>query len=685
MFNNKQEKFMDFSKFNRAIQRQFELMQKHPLLYVHVDKDELVAKYLASFPEGSNPIFKKRTEHDCSCCKSFIRNIGAAVAIIDNQLVSLWDLRVDDPNYQAVAHSMAEFIKSKPIENVYLNTEKQVGVAKNFSKAKDSEQVSVFHHFFVELPKHLVVSGAQVGPRRSDVSATVQVFSRSLSELTSEACETVLELISQNSLYRGEEHKFAVSEFYKLKTQYSKLPRDRSRELFVWSKSTNKDIPGSVLRIRNTAIGTLLVNLSEGMDIDRAVTAYEQVVAPTNYKRPTAIVTKAMVENAKKTIQELGLENALERRFANLNDVSVNDIIFVDRSIRKQLKDDVFSDISGKLGDKTKKFDKVEEMSIDKFISDVVPHATSVEVMFENRHKSNLMSLIAPVNLTSKPLFKWSNPFSWSYNGDLTDSIKERVKAAGGRVDADFRCSLSWFNYDDLDLHLKLPSNTVIYYGNKNTPDFLGELDVDMNAGCGSTRSPVENIYFADRKRMPEGVYTMVVHNFSKRETVDVGFDAEIEFDGTVMPFSYKKALAAKEQVVVAKFTFSRKDGFKIIESLPSEGRVETVWNIPTQTFHKVNLLTFSPNYWGDKPVGNKHYFFFLDKCANDGTGRGFYNEFLSPELDKHRKVLEIVGSKMRAELVEDQLSGLGFSSTKRDSITVRVTGSFTRTVKVLF
>ena len=34
-----------------------------------VSKDALWDTYLASFPEGSNPVYKTRTEHDCQCCK----------------------------------------------------------------------------------------------------------------------------------------------------------------------------------------------------------------------------------------------------------------------------------------------------------------------------------------------------------------------------------------------------------------------------------------------------------------------------------------------------------------------------------------------------------------------------------------------------------------------------------------
>lgn len=74
-----------------------------------------------------------------------------------------------------------------------------------------------------------------------------------------------------------------------------------------------------------------------------------------------------------------------------------------------------------------------------------------------------------------------------------------------------------------------------------------------------------------------------------------------------------------------------------------------------------------------------------LDGCINDGSARGFYNEFLKSELDQHRKVFEMVGAKMRTDESQHQLSGLGFSSTQRNSVVCRVKGSFSRIINITF
>ena len=92
-----------------------------------------------------------------------------------------------------------------------------------------------------------------------------------------------------------------------------------------------------------------------------------------------------------------------------------------------------------------------------------------------------------------------------------------------------------------------------------------------------------------------------------------------------------------------------------------------------------------SPNHWDGEKTGNKHWFFILDGCKNDSKARGFFNEFLDEGLRDHRKVFEVLGSKMKTEKSDEQLSGLGFSSTQKNHVLCKVGGSFNRTIKINF
>lgn len=665
---------MNFNKFKTAVAKQFQGMSNHQLFRVEVSGDELWETYLKSFPDGTNPIYRVRTEHDCQCCKQFIRAVGNVVAIVDGQTVSIWDCEVGDLAYQQVADAMVELVRSKPIANIFLHTERTAGTDKNFQDTVDG--VKTWEHFFVNIPAAKVVRGVNLGAVLGDARTTFEMLMRALREIKGDAIDTVIELIDQNSIYRGAEHLFAVQEYRKV--HY--MPLANINDVWLISRT----LPPSVSRIRNTVIGTLLTDLSEGVDLDKAVRSFEAKVAPANYKRPTALVTKAMIDKAKKTLEDLGLVSALERRYANIDDITINNVLFANRDAKRKLNADVFDDLVAGVKEKPN-LAKVEEVSIEKFIADIMPKATTLEMLFESRHVGNLVSLVAPVDPTAARLFKWGNGFSWSYAGDVADSIKERVKQAGGNVTGDLCCRLSWSNFDDLDLHMVEPGGTQIYFSNKIGRVTGGRLDVDMNAGSGKTRTPVENIFYPSKAKMLEGEYLLYVENFQRREQVDVGFEVEMDFMGTVHNFAYDKSIKTKESVEVVRFNYSHKNGIEIIKSLPSTSASREAWGISTNTYQKVNVAMLSPNYWDDQGVGNKHYFFMLDECRNASTARGFYNEFLRADLDQHRKVIEMVGAKMRTEGAHQQLSGLGFSSTQRADILCRVSGSFNRTIRITF
>lgn len=680
---------MNFINLKQAVAIQFARMSKTGKLFTVglEDSSTLWDAYLKAFPEGSNPIYKVRTEHDCSCCRSFIKSVGNVVAFIDGKLVSIWDIDISskEPAYQQVADALKGIVLSKAVNNVFLTDQKIAGVDYNFEQITDGS-AKKHDHFFLNLPTFSLVPKLSLGTKLGEHRATFDVMYRSLEEITMDSLDIVLELMAQRTLYKGDEFKPAVQAFRKVKVEFDKLgPVEKIN--YVWQNLDPR------YRIRNTAIGTLLVDLSEGKDITHAVNSFGQKVDPTNYKRTTSVVTPRMVEDAKAKIEELGLTSALTRRRATLEDITINNVLFADRSTSLSQEKDVFSDLASSVVKKPKGMDKVEEVSIEAFLKDILPSLTSMEVMLENKHMGNFVSLTTSEDPTAKELFKWPNNFSWAYTGDVTDSVKERVKAAGGNVEGDLCCRLAWSNFDDLDLRMEeVPyrgTKNLVYFGNRNrvSPNG-GQLDVDMNNGYGKTREPVENIVYPDAKKMSPGTYTLEVNQYSKRENKDIGFTVDIDLLGTVHSFDYPHSLSTAQTVVVAVIEKAPDGTMKVISKLPSSSVTKSnkKWGLDTEKFHKVKVLLNSPNFWDDLQIGNKHYFFVLEDCRPDEEARGFFNEYLKDELTPHRKVFEVLGARLMVPVSDkDQLSGIGFSSTQRNSVLCKVSGSFTRVIKLVF
>lgn len=669
-----------FTKFKHAMQQHFHslLAQSQQVLYrTDVDKEVLWNAYLASFPE------ELRQEHNCNACKSFIRHYGGMVAIIDNKVNTIWDFHCEDPIYDTVAQTLRTFVRASPVVDVFVTRESNLGIDKNREMQHDGS-VTKWDHIYLELPRTMIAVGSSsVDTIMSKIRDNRNVFKRGLDEITMDAVNTVIELIAQNSLYRGADYTPILNKFKGLKFAYDLTPTNE-RENYAWDQALRHQ--GPVAQIKNTAIGTLLIDISEGKELDQAVGAFERIMAPTNYKRPNAIITQRMIDQAELDIEGLGYAGSLGRRFATIDDININNLLFVDRSIRKQ------KGLLGQLKDDTpvnpKSLSRVEEISAAAFFQDVLPKVTSIEVLFENKHINNLMSLIAARNAEAPTMFKWPNTFSWSYKNAVTDSIKEKVKSAGGRVEGELRVSLEWYNFDDLDLWVIEPGGHKIFYGNKLSPTG-GHLDVDMNAGSGTTREAVENIIWPTKSEMKEGTYKVVVNQFNSRETLDVGFSVEIECRGEVLQFSYDKRMRTNENIVVAQLNYSKANGLVLLSSdIAGKSKVNSkkVWNIDTNRFHKVSMIMESPNQWSaSNGIGNAHFFFIIDQAHNDEVARGFFNEFLKPELEAHKRVFEALGSRSKVEPADKQVTGLGFSITQSNDFIVKVEGSFSRTLKIKF
>lgn len=677
---------MLFQEFKGLLQAQFAgMVDRNEVLFITgVDKDELWETYLDSYPKGSNEIFRKRREHDCSCCRQFIRSFGGVVVIEDNRLTSIWDFDAHDPIYQTVMDALSARVKSEKVQDVFVTTESGFGTDKSYEQMDDT--VHTWHHFRIDLPRRLVTSSSESeAALRSPLRDVKNVFQRSLGALSSDAVETVLDLIAQNSLYKGEEWAGVLTKFLSCHQEYRALP-ESERDNYCWKTSVS--VGGAVGKIRNHSIGVLLSDISDGIELDTAVRKYEAIVAPTNYKRPKAIFTKRMIEDAEKKLTSLGLLESLGRRFATIGDITVNDILFANRDSLKSMGG-VFDELKSDVAIDPKTFGRVEEVPAGVFVEQILPRSESLEVLLESSHASSLVSLVAPKVAGSPSMFKWNNCFSWAYEGNITDSMKQRVKAAGGNVEGVLRFSIQWNdedeNQNDFDAHCWEPDRNHIYFPTRGRRHpSTGMLDVDIVKPKIGVPA-VENITWTDIDRMQEGLYTFSVHNFSYRGGRS-GFKAEIEYRGQIYSYEYDKELRQGENVVVAELNFSREKGLEFVSSLKSSIASKTVWGLSTNQFHSVSTCLYSPNHWeGEAGIGHRHYFFILKGCINEGSPNGFFNEFLREDLSPHKRVFEALGGKMRVEPSEEQLSGVGFSSTKRNSVICRLGGNVTRTIKVIF
>ncbi len=700
----------------KKLQEQFDKMCATGKLFrSKVSGQELWDIYISSFKKEDNPVFRdpNSTLHNCNLCKNFIRRYGNIVAVDENyELMSIFDIS-SPGEYQNSMENISKKLKSSPISEVFFETFNELnslpyesctksnmrfklGVDKNVKRYTKEEaekygvvkpnEIRTFHHFTLSLPKQFVdMTGSSVEKIMGDFRDAKNVFQRALIEIPLDTLSLVRDLINQNSLLDGATHLWKVEQIIPLKEQYDKLP-EKAKDNWCWINSY-----GSALaKFKNELIGVLCTELAEGKELNEACQSWNKRVDPTNYMKAVAPITKRQIEEARKFVEENGYEESFDRRFATIDDIKASEILHVNIGKGEIKSVSIFDGVkSTSTRHKRSEFSGVEEVSIEKFMKDILPTCTSVEAYLLNTHENNMVSLTTANNPDSKPIFKWSNNYSWTFNGNLAgkSQIKQAVKAAGGRVDGVMRFSIIWnesgSDTSDLDAWCSQPDRQLIGYSAGFRKDrggsfssCKGQLDLDNMHPNGLA---IENIYFVEKRSLKKGVYKFWVNPFSPINSQ--GFKAEIEVDGEIYTYEYNRRVAAN--IKIAEVTF---DGdFHVNHLLPENHSTKEIYGLQSEQFHKVNLICLSPNHWGDNNVGNKHYLFMLEGCKSPVSIRSFHNENLIPELAAHRKVFEVLGASNMIAPSEKQLSGLGFNATVKDELIVRLQGSFKRVVKIVF
>jgi hypothetical protein len=247
-----------FHLFAIALSKRFAEMSKHELFVVDIDGQQVWESYLAAFPEGTNPIYRVRTEHDGSYDRNVIRKIGNVVAIDSRgNYMTVWDLKDLPEPYNVVAAQLSDQINQATITSLFRWKEAKLGYVSDDRRSRRRQDPQV-----VPFPRRYraqALRAASPAEKKGAAEQSVQVYRRGLEELTPLALETTLDLMEQGVLYKGDEFKKNVKLFYGSQVVYRNADTERDRALMLWI-----DYDKPYARVRNTAIGQLLQDLSEG-------------------------------------------------------------------------------------------------------------------------------------------------------------------------------------------------------------------------------------------------------------------------------------------------------------------------------------------------------------------------------------------------------------------------------------
>lgn len=660
--------------FNNSIK------DKQKLFKVNV-QESLFNLYIDNLPEES------KQHYTCNACKHFINRFGSLVTIDDTGSVksAVWNIETTPSLFISSVKAMKKAVENARVNDVFLSDVAKLGIPKT----------GEWSHLHVVLPKDMLsknrlkTDSQLMAEKREEFG----MLNRALLKYDLETINQAVTILESDSLYRGDRFLGIAVWFQKLQ-QSIQDSRSTNKNNLTWATVANA--PNGFCHISSSMIGTLLDDIAEGMDFDSINRRFQEKMNPSSYMRSQSAPTQGGIAQAEKLIEKLGLQTALNRRYARREEIP--SFLWESTGVSGEVKQEKKSEgVFGHITPKNKTSVTVGEINLpstvmtwDKFQRTLLNDTVAMEALYDNPNRS--MAIITASDETAENILQWNNPFSWYYHSGVDGEIRRRVEAAGGRYeDNDIRCSLIWENFTDLDIHCETPLGSHIYYRNKKDRSG-GNLDIDMNAGTGRSESPVENIRWP-KNSAPSGYYKFYVHNFNERASKKgTAFKVELEVAGKIYHY-YGDSLQNRERITVFQFNYHN----GVITNFKSnaiEASLESPWGINSGSFVKVNGITTSPNTWGQKngehhynPSG-EHIFFILDglKDTSEGKGRGFFTEMLKPELREIRKTLDAYTAGTPIENAEEATAcGLGFNKENNWDLTLKVTlkNGSTRLIKI--
>lgn len=547
---------MNFKEFSKLIYNNFVNLTKTGKLYrSEINGSKVWETYINNFTKENNPIFRdpNSSTHECNLCNNFIRRYGNIVAIdVNYNIITIFDIELSEDNeYYNSCKAISQLLKSNKVANVFFETFNELnvlpyesckktnsifrlGIEKNPKQYNKEEaekygvvkpnEIREFSHFHLDLPKQFVDTGNDSIERiMADYRDNKNVFQRAMNEIPLDSYKLMIDLINQGSLPSSEQYIPVLNEYVQFVTEYNNVSNNQ-KDNWCWNKSYE-------LRGKSKFLGTLqgefLKDVSEGKELQKSCDDYNKRNDSANWGIAKKALTQGMKDAVTKLIKELGCEKSFERRHATMDDIYVDEIRHMNVDSDTVIKEaTIFDKLKPVQSTRFKRseFDKVETVTIDKFMTDILPNCTSVELYVENKHERNFCNITTALDDTAPNIFKYGNLKSKTFNGNLAgkSQLTQMVEAKGGRVDGVFRFTHSWNelepNQSLMDLHVFMPGCEIpksgggpsvigrrVGWNNRKDHSSGGIQDVDYTNPAPVGYIPVENITFPDIKLMPDG------------------------------------------------------------------------------------------------------------------------------------------------------------------------------------
>lgn len=416
----------EFDLINLMLAVNFNKTARDPskcLFRVKLERNELFEKYLSLFEENI------RQDYNCACCKSFLRRYGGLV-IIDSvtgkTTSAMWRTEEEfTPTsgmafFNPILKELADIVEAAEVDYYFTRKLDQVHIG-TLSKGG-------FQHFFIDanaVEKSAPFSTMTTEAKRQDFKSLKNNLKRFDLSIASPA---LMFFEADKDMKSHTKHRNTLNKFKELAEKYAANKNPKMQANFIWDAISSVD--KGLINIGNTVVGRFMEHLMTDFTLEQAKSEFLKAVDPLRYFHPTAAASAGTIVAAEKLFAELGLESALNRRFARLDEIPRKLWEPTEKSIG--VKEGIFASLKPKEDEKKSVTIDAGVITWAVFERDYLPKADSIKVKFRTNKLYLFGSYVTAVDPESKPIFKHDTQDQRNQFSDFTSCSMDSNGNASG-------------------------------------------------------------------------------------------------------------------------------------------------------------------------------------------------------------------------------------------------------------
>lgn len=369
------------------------------------DAAGLFDAFLAALPDD------QRQHYTCSTCRAFVDRYGGLVTIAPTGATAsaFWDPTTAEGIYAAPVRRLAKIVGKARVTGVHLDSAPRWG----------QPVTRPWHHMAAIPPKARVYRDTALknaGQAAAEKHEDYGVLQRSLADYPATAIRQAHAVLTNGLLYRSEKCIGVAAWLVALCDARDAAKGKAAKENVTWLATATA--PVGYAHVRTGMIGTLLDDLTAGMDLVEVKRRFDSKMHPLAYQRPQAPPAAGNIAQAEKVIAEMQSAGSLARRFARLEDVEA---LWTPRAPDAPTTGGVFAHLRPKAeASRTLDLPPVA-MTWEKFARTVLPTVLSMDAAVPSM--GAFVALVTAANPEAPPVLQWDrpdarNPVSWYlYNG----------------------------------------------------------------------------------------------------------------------------------------------------------------------------------------------------------------------------------------------------------------------------